>query len=187
MDVFEVIEKRRSIRKFKNEPVAAEHLRKILEVGRLAPSGDNRQPWYFIVVRDLEVKKVVSTSSKNERNQKLLFSADTIIVLISNPDLEKEQRAPRPPFICSERSWYKQDPMLAGEHMVLAATALGYGTCWVAGFDDHEVKKILKIPENLAVIALISIGVPDESPPPKVLKPFKETFFRDSFGTPLEL
>ena len=54
MDVFEVIEKRRSIRKFKHEPVATEHLRKILEAGRLAPSGGNRQPCYFMVVRDLD-------------------------------------------------------------------------------------------------------------------------------------
>ena len=184
MDVFEVINKRRSIRKFKNEPVATEHLRKILEAGRLAPSGGNRQPWYFIVVRDLETKQAVSASSKLEGNQKLLFSADTIIVLVSNPELEKKHRSP---FICSERSWYKQDPMLAGEHMILAATALGYGTCWVAGFNDFEVKKILKIPENLAVIALIPVGIQDESPHPRALKAFKETFFTDSFGIPLEL
>ncbi|MFH0896601.1 MAG: nitroreductase family protein [Candidatus Bathyarchaeota archaeon] len=184
MDIFKVIEKRRSIRKFKPEPVTTEHLRKILEAGRLAPSGGNRQPWYFIVIRDLGAKKVISNSSKLERNQKLLMEADTIIVLISNPELEKEHRSP---FICSERSWYKQDPMLAGEHMVLVATALGYGTCWIAGFNDCEVKKVLKIPENLAVIALIPIGVPNECPPPRALKAFKDTFFKDSFGIPLEL
>jgi len=182
MDLFEAIEKRRSIRKFKPEPVAADHLRKILEAGRLAPSGGNRQPWYFIIVKDSETKKAVSGSSKLEQNQRLLLSADTILVLVSNPELEKEHKSP---FICSERSWYRQDPMLAGEHMVLAATALGFGTCWIAGFNDFEVKKILKIPENLAVIALIPIGVPDEIPPPRALKAFNETFFKDSFGIPL--
>jgi nitroreductase len=71
--------------------------------------------------------------------------------------------------------------------MVLAATALGYGTCWVCGFDDFEVKKTLKIPENLAVIALIAIGVSNESPRPRALKAFKEVIFKDSFGIPLEL
>ena len=184
MDIFEAIEKRRSIRKFKHEPMTEEHLMKILEAGRLAPSGGNRQPWYFIVVRDLETKEAVSASSKSERNQELLSNADTIIVLASNPELEKGHRSQH---ICSERSWYKQDPMLAGEHMVLAATALGYGTCWVSGFDDFEVKKILKIPENLAVIALIPIGTPDESPPPRALLERKEIFFKDYFGIPLEL
>jgi nitroreductase len=184
MEVFDAIEKRRSIRKFKQGQVVPEHLQKILEAGRLAPSGGNRQPWYFIVVRNSETKKAVSLSSKLEGNQKLLLSADAIIVLVSNPELEKEHHTQ---FICSERSWYKQDPMLAGEHMVLAATALGYGSCWLAGFDDFEVKKKLSIPENLAVIALIPIGVPDESPRPRALKAFKETFFKDSFGIPLEL
>ena len=187
MDIFEAIEKRRSIRKFKNEPVTTEHLRKILEAGRSAPSGSNSQLWYFIVVRDLETKKAVSTSSKLERNQKIIFGADTIIVLVSNPELEKEYRSRSNDVLCSERSWYKQDPMLAGEHMVLAATALGYGTCWIAGFDDFEVKKILKVPENLAVIALITIDIPDETPRPRALKPFKEIVFEDSFGVPLEL
>ena len=183
MDIFEVIDKRRSIRKFKHEPVATEHLKKILEAARLAPSGGNRQPWYFVIVRNLETKKAISASSKLEGNQKLLLSADTIIVLVSNPELEKEHRSP---FICSERSWYRQDPMLAGEHIVLAATALGYGTCWIAGFDDFEAKRILKIPENLAVIALIAIGISDEIPHPRALKAYKETFFKDSFGIPLE-
>lgn len=183
-DIFEVIDKRRSIRKFKPESIADGHLRKILEAARLAPSGGNRQPWYFIVVRDVETKKAVSASSKLEANQKLLLSADTIIVLASNPELERGYMSPN---ICSTRSWYKQDPMLAGEHIVLAATALGYGTCWVAGFDDSEVKRILNIPDNLAVIALVAVGVPDETPRPRVLKEFKEILFKDSFGTPLEL
>ena len=82
---------------------------------------------------------------------------------------------------------HKQDPMIAIEHMVLAATALGYGTCWIGAFDEEEVKRILKVPERLAVIALLPVGVPDENPPPKPRKPFKEIFFRESYGTPLEL
>ncbi|MDQ1280799.1 MAG: hypothetical protein QG670_2062 [Thermoproteota archaeon] len=183
-DIFEVIDKRRSIRKFKSEQVTDEHLQRILEAACLAPSGGNRQPWYFIVVRDSEMKKAVSASSRLERNQKLLLSADTIIVLASNPELERGYMSPN---ICSTRSWYKQDPMIAGEHIVLAATALGYGTCWIAGFDDSEVKRILNIPENIAVIALIAMGVPDETPHPRVLKPFNDILFKDSFGTPLEL
>lgn len=60
LDLFEVIEKRRSIRRFKPEPVATEDLRRILEAGRLAPSGGNRQPWSFVVVRDSETKWALS-------------------------------------------------------------------------------------------------------------------------------
>jgi nitroreductase len=77
--------------------------------------------------------------------------------------------------------------MIAIEHMVLAATALGYGTCWIGAFSETEVKKILKIPENLTVVALLPVGIPDENPPPRPRKPFEEIFFRESYGTPLRL
>lgn len=82
---------------------------------------------------------------------------------------------------------YKQDPMIAIEHMVLAATALGYGSCWIGAYNEEEVKKILKIPENLAVIALLPVGVPDENPLPRPRKAFQEIFFRDFYGIPLVL
>jgi len=178
MDLFEVIEKRRSIRKFKPETVATEDLKKILEAGRLAPSGGNRQPWYFIVVRDSETKGSLSMAANN---QKFIADADTIIVTLGDPGATPK------PTVSSTRIGYKQDPMIATEQIILAATALGYGTCWIGAFNEEEVKKILKIPENLAVIALLPVGVSDETPPPKPRKAFREIFFRESYGIPLEL
>jgi len=77
--------------------------------------------------------------------------------------------------------------MIAIEHMVLAATALGYGTCWIGAFNEEEVKEILKIPKDFEVIALLPIGVPAENPPPKPRKAFNEIFFKESYGVPLEL
>jgi len=174
MDLFEAIEKRRSIRKFKPSPVANEDLKKILEAGRLAPSGGNRQPWYFIVVQDMETKKALATAANN---QKFLADADTIIVALGDPGTTSTQQ---PYKLSSTRIAYKQDPMIA-------ATALGYGTCWIGAFNEDEVKKILKIPENLSVIALVPVGVSDENPPQRPRKAFKEIFFKNSFGTPIDL
>jgi len=77
--------------------------------------------------------------------------------------------------------------MIAVEHMVLAATALEYGTCWIGAFNENEVKKILKIPKNSAVVALLPIGVPDENPAARPRKPFKELFFGESHVVQLEL
>lgn len=77
--------------------------------------------------------------------------------------------------------------MIALEHMVLAATSLGHGTCWIGAFNEEEVKKILKIPENLAVVALLTVGVPDESPSARSRKAFGEIFFKESYGVPLDL
>jgi len=180
MDLFKVIEKRRSIRKFKTEPVAQDDLKKILEAGRLAPSGGNRQPWCFIIVRDLETKRALSIVANN---QKFIADAGTVIVALGKP----ETTTKLPYKLSSTRIPYMQDPMIAIEHMILAATALGYGTCWIGAFDEDEVRKILKIPEDLAVIAILPIGVSDESPTPRPRKPFREIFFKESYGVPLEL
>ncbi|RJS69132.1 nitroreductase [Candidatus Bathyarchaeota archaeon] len=179
MDLFKAIRERRSVRKFKREPVDDGDLKKILEAGRLAPSGHNRQPWYFIVVRNSETKRELAVAANN---QYFIADADVVIAALGDPGearLRLDASLRRIP--------HKQDPMIAIEHMVLAATALGYGTCWIGAFDEEEVKRILKVPERLAVIALLPVGVPDENPPPKPRKPFKEIFFRESYGTPLEL
>jgi len=176
MDLFEAIEKRRSIRKFKPGQVREEDLKKILQAGRLAPSGGNRQPWCFIIVRDSETKNALAIASND---QKFVAEADTVIVALGDSGAYPKAST------SSTRILHKQDPMIAIEHMVLAATALGYGTCWIGAFSEAEVKKILKIPENLTVVALLPVGVPDESPQPRPRKPFDEIFFRDSFETPL--
>ncbi len=181
MDVFEVIKKRRSIRKYKPEPVANEDLKKILEAGRLAPSGGNRQPWSFVVVRDAETKKALSRAANNQK-----FIADAGVVVAALGDLGAT-KTKLPYKLPTNRISYLQDPMIAVEHMILAATALGYGTCWIGAFNEDEVKKTLKIPENFVVVALLPIGVSDESPPQRPRKPFNEIFFKDFYGAPLEL
>ena len=112
MDVFEAIKVRRSIRRYKKgAEIPEEHLRKILEAARLAPSAANRQPWRFIVVRDPEVKRRLAEAC---RGQMFIADASVVVVALGDPSISR---------------WYLQDPMIAVEHMVLEATELGYGTC----------------------------------------------------------
>lgn len=170
MELFETVEKRRSIRKFRPNPIPDRDLKKILEAGRLAPSGGNRQPWSFIVVRKPETKKKLAAVANLQR---FIADADTVLIALGDPAVSK--------------SLYKQDPMIAIEHMVLASTALGYGTCWIGAFNENDVKEIAKVPENMTVIALLPIGVPDETPPPKPRRAFKEVFFKESYGKPMEM
>ena len=177
MDLFEVIEKRRSIRNYKPDPIPEEHLKKILEAARLAPSGGNRQPWRFIVVRDPERKEALAKASKN---QMFIADADVVVVALSDPTVYSSLGTKR-------RIPYLQDPMIAVEHMVLAATALGYGTCWIGAFEEDKIKQILNVPEELAVVALLPIGVPNENPPAKPRKPFEEIFFSETYGNPLSI
>lgn len=164
MDVFEAIRTRRSIRKFRPKPIPDDRLEMILEAGRLAPSADNRQPWRFVVVKDPERKGVLAKAADNQ-----MFIADAGVIIAALGDPEASPR------------WFRQDPMIAVEHMVLAATALGYGTCWIGAFDEEEVKRILEIPDELKVIVLLPIGFPDEAPAPRARKSLKEIVFLEKY------
>ena len=168
MSVIEVIKKRRSIRRYRPARISDEDLRSILEAARLAPSAGNRQPWYFIVVREKSTKERLAEAAAH---QMFIADADVIIVGISDPN-----RSPR---------WYDKDIMIAMEHMVLVATELGYGTCWIGAFDEDKVKDILGIPEEYRVIALLPVGVPAESPEPRPRRSLEEIAFSEKWGNRL--
>ena len=170
MEVFEVIEKRRSVRKYKTSNVPNEDLKRILEAARLAPSAGNRQPWRFIVVRTSEQKKLLAQAARNQ-----MFLADAGVIIVALADSEASLK------------WYKQDVMIAVEHLVLASTSLGYGTCWIGAFEEEQVKELLGIPEKMAVVALLPIGVPHKRPQAKPRKSFSEIFFEEEYNRPLKL
>jgi nitroreductase len=142
MDVFDAIEKRRSIRNYEPTPVPSEKMEKILEAARLAPSASNVQPRHFIVITDEERKKALSTGMFS----KFLRQAPVVIVACGD-----EKKSPK---------WYPIDVAIAVENMVLAATGEGLGTCWIGSFDENKVRAVLKIPENLRVVVLLAVGYP---------------------------
>lgn len=170
MEVLEVIKKRRSIRRYKRVEIEEEKLRKILEAARLAPSARNLQPWHFVVVKDPKLKEELA---KAAAHQMFIADAAVIIVALSNP-----QVSPR---------WHDKDTMIAIEHMVLEATELGLGTCWIGAFDENKVKEIIGAPDYYKVVALLPIGVPDESPPPRPRKTIEEIVSLNKFGNKYKL
>jgi nitroreductase len=167
MDIFEAIRTRRSIRKYKKEPIPNDKLEMIFEAARLAPSAANRQPWRFIVVQDAIRKKTLAEAANN---QTFLGDAAAIVATVGDPEVSAR--------------WHERDPMIALEHMVLAAAAIGYGTCWIGAFDEDAVKRLLKIPAKMRVIALLPIGVPNETPTPRPRKELSELFFREEWQKP---
>ena len=171
MEFFDVVRARRSIRKYeRGEPVRAEDLRLILEAMRLAPSAKNLQPWHVIVVRDQERKKALARAAHNQR---FVADADVVLVCLSDPGVSPK--------------WHDKDAMIALEHAALAATALGYGSCWIGAFDPEAVKRIVKAPEELVAVAMMVIGVPGESPPPRPRKRLEELASSEEFRRPLEI
>ncbi len=205
MDVCEVIKKRRSIRKFKLDPIPEEKIRLLLESARLAPSGTNTQPWRFIVIKDEETKKKLQKAAHNQRH---IRRAPVIIAccadlrtfkefpkrvdeLIESGALPERSRDVFIPHLEKGMKTVSKTSLIiaaaanvaiAAEHIVLRAVELGLGTCWVRWYDDNTVKEILGIPEYVEVMALLPIGVPDENPKQRPRVSLEEITYREKYG-----
>jgi len=142
MDVFEAVQKRRSIRAYDSIPAPKEKLEMILEAGRLAPSAGSIQPWHFVVVTDAEKRKKLAKA----RYAKFLVESPIVIVGCG------DQKA--------SPNWYMVDVAIAMQNMVLTATSEGLGTCWIGSFKENQVKEMLQIPEKFRVVALLAVGYP---------------------------
>lgn len=155
--ILDIIKKRRSVRHFDGRPLSDEQMEQILEAGRWAPSGANAQPWRFIVVTQKDTLKSIA-----ERCYYKLFKsrhvgeAGAVVVICADPD--------------TGSSTYMIDCAIAGTNMTLMATALGIGSCWIGAFEEPALRSILRIPEKLNIIALITFGyeVGKASIPPRL-------------------
>jgi nitroreductase len=152
LDVLETIRKRRSIRSYLDKPVEQEKLDQILEAARLSPSAVNFQPWSFIVVKDPAWKERL----RKAYPRTWLAKAPVIIVTCATPEKAWKRSD-------GEEFW-KIDAAIAHQDMVLAATALGLGTCWIGAFDEAKAKEALGIPANVRVVAMTPLGYAAEHP-----------------------
>lgn len=169
MDVFEAIKTRYSCRTYKSTLVPEEKLKKVLEAARLAPSAHNEQEWKFIVVKDVEKRKELVIAALN---QSFIAEAPVVIVAVAT-DPEH--------ILSSGVPVYAVDLAIAVEHMALQAVEEGLGTCWIGTFNQDEVKKVLEIPEECKVVALLPIGFPADKPGPKSRKKLEEIISYDGF------
>lgn len=183
----EAIEKRRSIRKFKPDPIPDEHLIMLLEAARLAPSGCNAQPWRFKIVKDT---KTILELTKVAYEQSFIATAPVVIVccadirgyldgtisgsqdLGDNGVLKERIVSILHQNAESLRSITRDEiaPRIAAnvaiaiEHIVLRALDFGLGSCWIRLFESNKVNKIFGWDDNIYVVALLPIGYPAEFP-----------------------
>lgn len=145
MDAFEAIRRRRSIRKYTGDRIPREDLKKIVDAGRLAASGHNRQPWDFIVVTDRGMISKLTVAAD------WMDKAAAVIAVVIDPSAE----------------FWLEDGSAAVENMLVASTALGYGSCWLEGDTvplEEQLKELLGIPEKRRLLTLVPVGVPAEWP-----------------------
>ncbi len=145
MDALEAIKKRRRVRHYTGDSIPRADLEKIVDAGRLAPTGNNRQLWDFIVVTDRAMIDKLKIAAQ------WMDKAGAIIALVLDPDTR----------------WWVEDGSAAVENILIASTALGYGSCWLEGYTlplEEEFKTLLNVPPEKRLLTLIPIGVPVEWP-----------------------
>ena len=161
MDILSCIDKilaRRSIRKYKKEPVTPAIKEKILEAGRQAPSASNRQPWHFIVVEAQAAKEKLSKG----RWSSFVKDSSFVVIGVSLP------------FDDTSRKWGIVDTTIALQNMVLAAEVQDVGSCWIGDFKEEDVKREFGLPKEATVVAVVPFGLPDEKPGQHAKKPITE-------------
>lgn len=151
MNLTELIIKRRSIRKYSLQKVEREKIETILQAAMYAPSAVNKQPWNFIVAEDKEIMKRIMEVHPNSR---MLESASHVILVCGD---EKRQH---------DTGYWIADCAAATQNILLAATSLDLGSCWIGVFPREArmkaISEIFNLPAHIQPFALISLGYPDE-------------------------
>jgi len=161
MDALEAIRKRRTVRNFTGAAIPRADLETIVDAGRLAASGYNRQPWDFIVVTDRGMIEQLKIAAQ------WMEKAGAIIAVVLDPATK----------------YWLEDGSAAVQNMLVAATALGYGSCWLEGYTlplESQFKALLGVPDDRRLLTLVPIGVPVEWPT-KDKKPLEQVLHWERF------
>jgi nitroreductase len=162
MEFSALIEKRHSVRAYRPDPVEDEKLNKVLQAMRLAPTATNRQAFCFVVIH----------TKGREEELKRIYSKDWFA------------RAPLVVCACGipSKNWVRKDGKnyndvdvaIAMDHLILAATDVGLGTCWIGAFDAQAAREVLRLPDGVEPIAFTPLGYPADEPGPKKRKDLSE-------------
>jgi len=175
MDIYKTIISRRTIRKFKQEKIDSEILRKLVNAGRLAPSAANIQLLEYLIVDDKDLKEKIFPNLawagyiKPEGDPGEGERPAAYIIILADRKLN-----PAP----------ERDIGASAENMNLAAQGEGIGCCWIGAFKKKKVNKIISVPENLSAELVIALGYPMEKPVSEdIRKGSSIKYYKDDLGT----
>jgi nitroreductase len=163
MNFFELIEKRYSVRSYRPDPVEEEKLGMILEAARLAPTAANRQAITFVVIRTEGRKKELSRVYGRD-----FFTEAPLVICVCFAPGQAWTRKD------DGKCYGEVDATIAMDHLILAATELGLGTCWIAAFDPKAAREVLGLPDDVEPVAFTTLGYPADMVGPKKRKPLSE-------------
>jgi nitroreductase len=166
----ELVKNRYSVRGFQNKPVEEPLILKVLEAGRLAPSACNNQPWAFIVIRKDATKKKLAAVYERA----WFVSAPVILALCCDHSLAWRRK--------DGRSYGEVDVAIAMDHITLAATEAGLGTCWIANFVPDQARQVLELPETIEPVVFTPLGYPVTAAAQKKRKPLNEIIHWEKYN-----
>jgi len=155
-DIYSIIKNRRSVRSYTSDPIPQEHIEQLMEVLRWAPSAGNRQPWHFYFVFANELRNGLAAAAFN---QDFISQAPLAVVVCALPGKSASRYGKR-----GQELYVYQDTAAAVQNLLLLATSLDYGSCWVGAFDENRVRLVLGLPEEVRPVAIIPIGMAAENP-----------------------
>jgi nitroreductase len=167
-----ILRRRRSIRRYLESPVEPEKIRACLEAARIAPSSHNAQPWRFVVVDDAALKDRLATAAFSGIYgvSKFAAKAPVLVVLLAKRDLVAHHLGAR----FQKVPYFLIDMGIAGEHFVLQAEELGLATCWMGWINYRRIRKVLRVPRKLMIVAMMPLGYaekrPQREPPRRTLE-----------------
>jgi nitroreductase len=163
MNFYELVHARYSVRKYRDQPVPEDVLSRILEAARLAPSAANHQPLHFFVVRDAAVKQAMFPDTRHA----WIVATPVIIAVCTLPAQAWVRGA-------DGKNHADIDAAIAMDHIIMAATAEGLGTCWICAFDPGAVRKALDLPDGMEPVVLTPLGYAASRPGERKRKELSE-------------
>ena len=160
----QLMKSRQSQRSFLNKPIEHEYMEQIIECAGFAATARNVQPWEFIVITDNKIKERIAGLAANGR---FIAHASACIAVF-----------------CQDTKYYLEDGCAATENILLAATALGIGSCWVAGDKKpyaEEIAHMLSVPQDYKLVSLIALGYFQQQSPPPLKRPLSEIIHWERF------
>jgi len=172
MEFDQVISKRYSVRSYIRQKIDKKHLLEIMEAARLAPSAVNFQPWHFIIIT-----KEQNLNDFHEVYQRSWFKEATACIVICSDHSKSWKRK------SDGKDFADIDIAIAVDHLVLKATDLGIGTCWICNFDVPLARKKLQLPDEIEPVVIVSLGYSAAEAPLKIRKPLEDMVHWEKFGS----
>lgn len=173
METLEAIKIRQSVRSYQDKPLPWDDVIKVLDAGRLAPSAGNLQNWKFVVVLDKAKRDEVAEACIQ---QYWMATAPVQIVICSEP-----AKAERYYGVRGDRLYSIQNCAAAAENMIIAASSLGLGTCWIGAFDEDMIKRLFGIPPEARPQIILTLGYPDEKPAMQIKHPLTSCLYMNKW------